>query len=319
MHESTGSILPRKNRPAGSGPVILFDCLDQEKGRLYSLVLTSRHIPHALRPCTDNTVSLLVQPENGREALREIALYNQENRDFFPARKPALRHFRHLRASVTSIVLVASVMSAMFRYDVREILLSAGAADSSKIIHGEVWRTVTSLFLHADPAHFLSNIVMGGVFFVILFEETGVGLGWFLVLAGGAAGNYLNALMYGYGHVSIGLSTAVFSSIGTYCAIRAFGSGFRGVKEGFEVFLSGLALLGLLGTGSGRVDISAHMYGFICGLAAGCVTWLLKRFAPVRAPGKGLFFGALSIALAAGSWILALLHSPSVTGLADLF
>ena len=313
MHESKES---HENSPKthekhtkGLNTLTLFEGLDPETARIYSLVLTSRHIPHVLERERDGAFSILVNESVAKQAFKEIRLYNRENLDFSHEKGHKPRQFRKIKSSLLSVVFVACVMSLTFRYEVRDILLEVGAADSSRIVQGEIWRTVTALFLHADPSHFFSNVFMAGLFFTILFEETGVGMGWFLVIIGGAAGNYLNALMYGYGHVSIGLSTSIFSSIGTYCSIRAMEYGFSGLREGFKVLLSGLALLGILGTGQGRVDILAHFYGFFCGLFLGGLVVLFRRMVPWNLSQKDIFFAALTIFMVSVSWVLAITKS----------
>ena len=313
MHESKE---PHENSPKthekhtkGPNTLTLFEGLDPETARIYSLVLTSRHVPHLLEKEREGTFSILVNESVAKRAKEEIRLYNRENLDFFQEKAHQPREFRNIKPSLLSVVFVACVMSLTFRFEVRDILLEVGAADSSRIVQGEIWRTVTALFLHADPSHFFSNVFMAGLFFTILFEETGVGLGWFLVIIGGAAGNYLNALMYGYGHVSIGLSTSIFSSIGTYCSIRAMEHGFSGLREGFKVLLSGLALLGILGTGQGRVDILAHFYGFLWGLFLGGLVVLFRRIMPWNLSQKDIFFAALTIFMVSVSWVLAITKS----------
>ncbi len=310
MHESKE---PLENSPhshekhsKGLDTLTLFEGLDPETARLYSLVLTSRHIPHLLEKQRDGTFSILVDQSETKRAMKEIELYNRENRDFSHEKDHQSREFKNIKPSLLSVVFMACFLSLTFRYEVRDFLLEVGAADSSRIIQGEIWRTVTALFLHSDPSHFFSNVFMGGLFFVILFEETGVGMGWFLVIIGGAAGNYLNAMMYGYGHVSIGLSTSIFSSIGTYCSIRAMEHGFSGLGEGVKVLLSGLALLGILGTGQGRVDILAHFYGFLCGLLLGGLVVLFRHLIPWNLFKKDILFAALTVILVSASWVLAI-------------
>ena len=310
MHESKepheNSHKTHEKHSKGLNTLNLFEGLDPETARLYSLVLTSRHIPHLLEKEVDGTFSILVNESVAKQALKEIELYHRENLDFSHEKGHRPIEFRNIKSSLLSVVLVASVMSLTFRYEVRDLLLEVGAADSSRIIQGEIWRTVTALFLHADPSHFFSNVFMACLFFVILFEETGVGVGWFLTIVGGAVGNYLNALMYGYGHVSIGLSTSIFSSIGTYWSIRAMEYGFPGLGEGFKVLLSGLALLGILGTGQGRVDISAHFYGFLCGLLLGGLVVLFRHIIHWNFPKKDILFAAITIFMVSVSWAVAL-------------
>jgi len=288
--------------------VDILDQLDKEKARIYSLVLTARNIPHLIEVSSHKTLfKVKVEKDFEQIALNEIRLYCQENYTCLSKapRKPT--RFKNLKGSVISILILACVASVTFRSEVRDLLMNRWAADSSRIIEGETYRTVTSLFLHADPAHFFSNLFMAGLFFTILFEETGIGAGWFLIFCGAAAGNYLNALMFGYGHVSIGLSTAIFSCIGAYSALRAVVYKAEGAKDAFKVVLSGLALLGLLGTGEGRVDISAHFYGFVSGFTLGVVAGFLSRFVPVWDRFMNFVLGVAAVTVVLLSMVASLL------------
>jgi len=111
-----------------------------------------------------------------------------------------------------------------------------------------------------------------------------LGVGWLMVLFSGMAGNLLNAYMYESAHVSIGASTAVFGAIGIL-------TGYQGVKykrtpEKMKTvwvpLACGLALLGLLGSGEGDVDIMAHLFGFFCGTLIGGIYGLYIKNQPAK-------------------------------------
>lgn len=147
----------------------------------------------------------------------------------------------------------------------------AGAADAGLICRGEWWRTVTALTLHADAAHLLGNL-FGLVFLGYLVARImGPGLGWFLVLAAGGAGNAAIAALVSPHHVSVGASTAVFGALGILV-------GFSGTQMAFlprherrvwreELFPlgAGLSLLAMWGANPGT-DMAAHLAGFVAGL-----------------------------------------------------
>ncbi len=290
--------------------VPLYMHLDYADAHLIALILSARSIPYKLEKDKEEGFNIFVDKKGHNKALKELKLYFLENKKFFkkPKHKKAQLHFKHLKASLLSVLFAACCMSVTFRYDIRPWLLESGAADASKILSGEIYRVITALFLHADPAHFLDNILIGAIFFAILFEETGVGLGWFLVINTGGIGNYLNSLLYQYDHISIGLSTGVFASIGIYCSIRAMKYGTKGAKDAFKVLLSGLALLGFLGTGKGRIDISAHFFGFLAGLVAGVLVSVLAKISKKAIFQHDLLFAGLAILEVAVCWALALSH-----------
>ena len=260
--------------------LILFESEDREKIDLFSLVLTARNIPHKVKKLTSSTYAILVKKGVFDKAKQEIELFTLENKHFFARRKAQKRHthFIHLKESLLSILILTSLMSLTFRYEIRDFLLKNFSADAEKILEGEIWRVVSALFLHSDPAHFFSNVFMSAIFFTILFEETGLFKGWLIVIFSGGLGNYLNAIFYGKNHISIGLSTAIFGAIGAFCTIRIFKERFKGAKEGFKVFLSGLALLGILGASPDRnIDISAHFFGFFAGMFIGALFFIAEN------------------------------------------
>ncbi len=180
--------------------------------------------------------------------------------------------------------------------------LAAGSGDAAKILEGEWWRAGTALTLHADPAHALSNAVVGGAFALVLWRRAGAGLGLALTVAAGFAGNLVNALVMGPGHGSIGFSTAVFGTAGVLGAL-ALEQG-RGSLAGPRLagalapVAAGLGLVALLGVGEEasefgvKVDLGAHLFGFAAGVVLGWPVgrWLMRCGPPGRLT-DGLLYG----------------------------
>jgi membrane associated rhomboid family serine protease len=154
--------------------------------------------------------------------------------------------------------------------------------------------------------HLASNVVIGGTFFLILSRLLGSGAAWLLSLGAGALGNYLNSMAQGWGHRSLGASTAVFGAVGVLAGLHAL----RGQRLSFrKVFLpvaAGLTLLGFLGTAGERTDLGAHLFGFLVGLPLGAAAGLFVN--RVGLPGV---WANRAMALAAGvavaaAWWMAL-------------
>jgi membrane associated rhomboid family serine protease len=82
---------------------------------------------------------------------------------------------------------------------------------TERVMAGEWWRAVTALTLHADAPHVGGNAVAIGVLMTAVCWHLGPGLGAWLLLLAGAAGNLLTAAVHGGGHSSVGASTAVFA------------------------------------------------------------------------------------------------------------
>lgn len=161
---------------------------------------------------------------------------------------------------------------------------AAGASDAERVLHGEWWRTITALTLHADSAHVLSNVGVGAFVVGAVMRAEGVGCGAALVLASGAAGNWLNAWVHHALHRSVGFSTAVFGAIGILGGLAYMQRRKRAQRlPAWTALAASLALLALLGTGGERTDLLAHLFGALAGvglgLLAGARRWHAKSAA----------------------------------------
>ena len=104
-------------------------------------------------------------------------------------------------------------------------------------------------------------------------------MGWLLILASGISGNLINAYVYGYGHNSIGASTAVFGALGLLSSYQ-FLKKTQTPSTRFQALLplgAGLALLAFLGSSS-HTDIMAHLFGFLSGVLIGFVYYWFIRY-----------------------------------------
>jgi rhomboid protease GluP len=190
----------------------------------------------------------------------------------------------------TSAVAYAMVLGGFFALQQQSgIWIEIGRADASAIIRqGEWWRCVTALFLHADSAHLGANIISGAGFALILSKLYGGAFAWALILLAGALGTALTAGVYYPGeHLSIGASTAVFAALGLLTATGMI-MGLRAGKRGLGLpgwlipLLAGLTLLGFLGVGESndllrRIDLVAHVSGFVIGILLGLPMALLRK------------------------------------------
>jgi membrane associated rhomboid family serine protease len=175
----------------------------------------------------------------------------------------------------------------------------AGSASAERILHGEPWRAVTALTLHADPAHLLANAVACAVFVTALARELGPGLAVGLVLVAGTAGNVLNAVLHGAHHASVGASTAIFGAIGILGGLQFARK--RGQRGAWTAIAGSVALLAMLGTDE-HTDVLAHLFGLVVGLPLGAVAGR----APVpRAPVQ-ITLAATALLVVCGAWIAAL-------------
>ena len=185
--------------------------------------------------------------------------------------------------------------------------LEHGKVEGYRIFaHGEWWRLATALTLHADSQHMCSNILLGGPFLYLLARRLGFGLTLTLAILGGVMGNAINAFYQPPSHSSIGFSTTLFAIIGvlsTDIAVRDRGQGFK--RRILLPVAAGLALLALLGTGSGRTDYLAHIFGFLAGLSLGAVTALIIMKAGRPPLLLQIVLGLAAVCFIFGCWQLA--------------
>lgn len=270
----------------------------------HALVLAAMGIAHQLVR-RDDGVGLEVAASEVARAERELAAYHEENR---PRAEPAGRALAEgidgaAAYGAVAVFLHAAATGAWFGRD----WWSAGSAQAGLILGGEWWRVFTALGLHADTGHLIGNLVLGGVFAVLLTERLGTGLTWLAILLAGGAGNALNAWVQPASHTAIGASTAVFAALGLLAALgwrRDAARGMRGLRRWLPL-AAGVMLLAFLGAGGERTDVLAHAFGFVAGILFGAILHALDRHLPRRGIVRH-GFGALALGLFALAWLEAL-------------
>jgi rhomboid protease GluP len=290
----------RDLHPGFIGPV------GPRKMREWTLVLSSMSIPCSARETLDGWIILVADGDYAR-AIEGIRLYENENRDWPPAvAREQLPYPRTLVAPAVLFTLLlffalsgpSSGGSAWF---------ARGAAVSQNIVHGQLWRAVTALTLHADTMHVVGNVLSGSIFLSAVNRRLGDGRGPFFVVLAGALGNLANALWHRVGHVSIGASTAVFAAVGVLAATQLAvdrHTGTRSLLQRAAPIVGGLALLGMLGA-SPHADLLAHLFGLLAGFAVALPFALTRR--PLRRTSwyAQLAWGLSTVALVGASWGVA--------------
>ena len=252
-------------------------------------------------------VALLVAAWNAEAARNELAAYAEDNR---PDPQPPV-HRHPIGDAVTGVLAYWCVM--VFVYVAANHTLfgidwyAAGEGQAGLTVGGEWWRAVTALGLHADIGHIASNLVAGSLFGFFLAEILGSGLAWLLILLAGAAGNAINALVQPAAHTSIGASTAVFGAVGLLAvlAVRYRPRRWRGLRRWAPV-AAGIMLLAFLGIEGERIDIGAHVAGFVAGAVLGAA--ILAAGQPAPTAWRQTVSAAIALVVFAGAWAIALAH-----------
>jgi rhomboid protease GluP len=269
------------------------------------LVLAARGIDYRIHG-GDRHWQLSVPAGTFEAASAELRLYLAENRETaMPTLARPLEISRGWQGLIGYVIVLLAVATAANRQIGGFDWLGAGVLDVGRVRDGEWWRTVTALMLHGDLSHLLGNLAFGAFFGHFVARHLGEGVGWAAILASGACGNYLNALVQPAAHRSIGASTAVYGAL----AILSAYSWRRGIYRGASLrrragpIVAGIALLAFTGTAGENTDVVAHLAGFCAGLVFGVV---LAQARWITRPGAQRAAGALTFGVIALAWIAGL-------------
>lgn len=308
--------------PDAPPPIATLGPLPRRRADGWSLVLASEGIPHQIVPGADG-VYLTVAAADAERASASLAAYLDENEheraaaEFATARPPRTGPAPAVagRADVAAGAVVGVLL--LIGYAITGDAphggpAAAGAADSGRILGGEIWRVVTALTLHAGLDHVLANVFASAVFLPFAARRFGIGLALFGTLAAGAIGNGLTALLRGPGSVGVGFSTAVFGAVGLLAGARLVGGPTTDGRGRLLALGAAIALLAMLGAGE-QTDVLAHAGGLVAGIPLGAALGLAAGGDGAAAAARRRPGGPWQIAAAAatalvvgGAWWIAL-------------
>ncbi|MEO5957851.1 MAG: rhomboid family intramembrane serine protease [Opitutaceae bacterium] len=216
---------------------------------------------------------LLVEADAIEPAREQLARYDRESGRWPP--RPMVDSATHPTDVFTPMLWAAAVLVVFCVQSARPVWTEAGLLDPAAIFQrGEWWRVLTALFLHADAGHVVSNATLGFLVFTAVLKTLGRGTGWLFLGAASLAGNLAIAAAHAAGpYRSLGASTAIFAAVGllTGRAVRVVARADH--PHRWRAMLvamgSGLVVLALYGAGGVRIDLGAHLTGFLAGLAFG--------------------------------------------------
>ena len=252
-------------------------CRNRRHAEQYALVLAAMGVSSKIAFEGDSP-TLYVAREDFPQAKEELAAYDLE----ISAQPAAVRRLRSALPPAEVALVYWAVLLFFFAAARRDALsldwVREGAVQSGLMLEGEWWRAVTALCLHVDVAHLFGNLVFGTVFLLLLAQVTGAGIAGLTMVAAGAAGNILNAVVQSPSHTSIGASTAVFAALGALAALqqvrRPPDRKILSLRN-WVPLAGGLTLLLFLGFNGQNTDVLGHVLGFGAGVAAG---WLLSKW-----------------------------------------
>lgn len=277
----------------------LFSQLTRKRAQELSLLFTAQEIPHEI-DASGGCLTLLVPQDLHAMALEMVTHYDAENREK-PLTSPWV--LTPSWSGLFGALILLTVFLKTGSLEGHEETVRLFAASASRILSGEWFRTITALFLHSGWPHLLGNMAGLIIFGTGVFQISGDGVGWFMLLIASLLANWVNAFWFtGMGHVSFGASTLVFAAAGL---LASAGSLRRLIFTGlsWRAFLplgAGISILALSGVGPGS-DVTGHLLGFLFGLLFGVVPGLLPRKLEKNVQWAGL---ALSSALCSLAFFL---------------
>jgi len=239
---------------------------------LRGLVVLAMRQPYWLLPA-ERGIRLLVEPAIAGAARQQLQCFERESVGWPP--RPFESGTGRPLHLVTPLLWAVAILAVFHWQEIRPDLTTAGALDAAAVTsRGEWWRAASALFLHADPGHVLSNAVAGIFVFAAVTTTFGVRRGWLIVGTAAVAANLFLAHFTGSGtYVSLGASTAIFAGLGALTGRATRSSWQRTASIRWQNLLvpigAGLTLLALYGAGGLRIDVGAHVCGFVAGLALG--------------------------------------------------
>ncbi|WP_163339960.1 rhomboid family intramembrane serine protease [Desulfopila sp. IMCC35008] len=275
---------------------------------LYSLVLSACDINHKVRPGPAEGFTIQVAEKDLLRAEYELHLFKTENDNWPPSEAKVLSYSPLFRANAFLVTgLLVLLYTVTGPWSDHSAWFTAGSANSEAILaHGEYFRLITALTLHADVVHLLGNCFLGGILLHYFLLLTGNGLGMISVLFASTVANLINAAAHGPGHNSVGFSTAVFAVIGILSILNYRQYRFSRPLRVMMPLMAGSALLAMLGSSGERTDLGAHFFGLVAGFGTGTLL-LVLHFTKLREKVTLQFMlGILAIGLPFYAWYLAL-------------
>ncbi|MDH4317575.1 MAG: rhomboid family intramembrane serine protease [Desulfobulbaceae bacterium] len=269
-----------------------------------SLVLWAMGIPHRF---DENHSHILIMEEDLEEAQRQLTLYLSENSNYNAQSIPIDTQ------KVSPLPTLLACLAVIYFYLITgpwqndNPWFARGAGDGFAILQQNQWyRCLTSLTLHADAAHLLGNVIVGGILIHFLCGQIGFGAAWILVLLSGTLGNIISIELHPPTYSSVGLSTGIFGAVGILSGLQLF---YHPIRKKGRLLLplgAGLSLLALLGSSEGRTDLPAHLFGLLSGIFLGSFYHFSAINALLRlSPYAQFWCYALSLISVSYAWHLA--------------
>lgn len=282
---------------------------DRAQAEAWDFVLEAVGINHRIA-LTGEGWAVMVPPPMVATALAALDAHDQETEEG-PVREAQVPDHGRTYVGLAAAVTIAAFFWVSGPREGADAggWFRVGSGLAGAIMHGQWWRAVTALTLHADIMHVTGNAVFLVLFLSALGRWLGGGAALFSTLLAGTAGNLLTAAIYGGAHNVVGASTATFAALGLLAGLqfmRRFNVrmvGWR--KRAFLAVAASLGLLAMLGTGE-KADMMAHATGLGFGLIFGVLlARASRRLKSLTVQGACLL---ATVVVVASAWLLAFRH-----------
>ncbi len=151
------------------------------------------------------------------------------------------------------------------------------AIQSHIVNQGEIWRLFTSLFIHGDIAHLLSNLYMLGIFSYFILSYYGEKTFFFLTFVGGPIVNLISILTYSPHIRLLGASGLVYLLGGFWLILYMFIQKQHSLSKRI-VRTIGMALMVFFPTSfEATTSYRTHFIGFLLGCLWGLIYYFLNK------------------------------------------
>ena len=244
----------------------------------WSLVLASQGIEHAIEQSEETGWALTLSAQDREKSLYAIQQYRLENARW-RWRRTIFQPGLFFDWSSTTWVLL--VIFFFWWSEARPDLRSLGRMDGAALAHGEWWRLLTAVWLHADSAHLATNAVFGLIFLGLAMGRYGSGAGLLAAYLAGAGGNVVAWWGYGPSQLGLGASGMVMGALGLL-TVQSVGLLKQrraiAIRRFTGAIMGGMMLFAFLGLSPGT-DVVAHLGGFAAGLLLGSLLALVPGLA----------------------------------------
>ncbi|MBI2583714.1 MAG: rhomboid family intramembrane serine protease [Candidatus Aenigmarchaeota archaeon] len=167
------------------------------------------------------------------------------------------------------------------------------------------WTILTSVFMHANLLHLLSNVFVFFFFGLAVEEEMGKGKMLLVFLLGAVLGNIASIAVYPAGVLFLGASAGIFALVGTGMLVRPLDWSVAPFLLPLPLIFLGIiyAVLNIYAFTSGvdeGISYAGHLAGLVIGLAFGF------RYTGFRKGAKRIVLGAIALIILLMAIIFAL-------------